>query len=392
MLGRDTKKVDEETKLTRGKEVKLKVRIPEFIRQYGEELARAFRDSRVSNYMFDAVAGFTPVPGHKLATFIVDNRKQIMSLKAEYDGEESFEYFGLIGCVGADSNNHTRKIALSKGWVEANFTAGYLETVRDIGKNANNKMDHRRFVPVPAGADRENPDPPVDACLLTRLPEIEYQQSLGERTCLISSISSAFHWLGFPDEAARIFKHSYNHHEDPHQIKKVHEFIRKEFPGLNSQKLKGGFDVLDLNNLTPYPRMVTLVAKDGGCEHAVTIVGGLIFDSTFEHAIPLSRTCLDWCCINGFHGIRNGYEFFEPKNQKKRKKFNLTLQETVFQDYSQRVETVIRSGIHSQITDTMVSPRNFGPTTKKLKSGRESSFHVEDLGSRFNRCAISESE
>jgi hypothetical protein len=75
--------------------------------------------------------------------------------------------------------------------------------------------------------------------------------------------------------------------------------------------------------------MVVLVAKDGGCEHAVTICGGLIFDSTYEAAIPLTTDNLDWCCIRGFQSVRGGYEFAEPK-EKKLKLVKRTLEETVF--------------------------------------------------------------
>ena len=48
-----------------------------------------------------------------------------------------------------------------------------------------------------------------------------------------------------------------------------------------------------------------LVASDGARNHAVTTLGGLIFDAADARALPLTRASLDRCA--GFH--RNGARF-----------------------------------------------------------------------------------
>ena len=48
-----------------------------------------------------------------------------------------------------------------------------------------------------------------------------------------------------------------------------------------------------------------LVASDGARNHAVTTLGGLIFDAAEARALPLTRASLDRCA--GFH--RNGARF-----------------------------------------------------------------------------------
>jgi hypothetical protein len=48
-----------------------------------------------------------------------------------------------------------------------------------------------------------------------------------------------------------------------------------------------------------------LVSSDGARNHAVTTLGGLIFDAAEARALPLTRASLDRCA--GFH--RNGARF-----------------------------------------------------------------------------------
>jgi len=47
------------------------------------------------------------------------------------------------------------------------------------------------------------------------------------------------------------------------------------------------------------PTSVTLMALDGGIEHAVAMFGDWVFDTSMPHALPLCKESLDWCCQNG---------------------------------------------------------------------------------------------
>ena len=59
---------------------------------------------------------------------------------------------------------------------------------------------------------------------------------------------------------------------------------------------------LDVEILTPDHKdalnlhSVSLVGANGKQDHAVTVVNGMIFDSSTTHAMDLCREALDWCC------------------------------------------------------------------------------------------------
>jgi hypothetical protein len=92
--------------------------------------------------------------------------------------------------------------------------------------------------------------------------------------------------------------------------------------------------------------LVTLVATDGGSEHAICICGGLIFDSTAPMAVPLTKEMLDWSCINGFKTTRGGYQFAEqPKTKTKNKKVKQSLSHSIFNEpfHTIRQENVLTS-------------------------------------------------
>ena len=64
-------------------------------------------------------------------------------------------------------------------------------------------------------------------------------------------------------------------------------------------------------------------AIDGRTQHAITIVGKLIFD---KRALPLTTKSLDYCCSladkeGAYHKVHRGYRFMKPqaKNKKRRK-------------------------------------------------------------------------
>ncbi len=78
-------------------------------------------------------------------------------------------------------------------------------------------------------------------------------------------------------------------------------------------------DIFDEKCKVPYPKMIVLHADDGGTEHAVTICGNLVFDSTCPHALPLNQATLNWCCRGTYTGVVAGYCFSEHPNTKKPK-------------------------------------------------------------------------
>jgi hypothetical protein len=58
--------------------------------------------------------------------------------------------------------------------------------------------------------------------------------------------------------------------------------------------------------------VIGIQSTDGKTDHAITIVGNWIFDSTFERALPLTRESLDLCSSSAdrntcFAGVTRGY-------------------------------------------------------------------------------------
>ena len=122
----------------------------------------------------------------------------------------------------------------------------------------------------------------------------------------------------------------------------------RHLTSLESHKACKGYDILNPSNWTIYPRMVVLCAKDGGCEHGVTICGGLLFDSTYKTAPPLTRENLDWSCINGYECVNRGYDFKEP-SEKKKKSIMLPLAKSIFHE----VEYTVSPGSNVTTTTTL---------------------------------------
>jgi len=116
-------------------------------------------------------------------------------------------------------------------------------------------------------------------------------------SCVFSSAASALASVGETTAALAVVEHIPESIKDGDPMSLLHDVLK-------SNKVKtvevvrcfkrGRFD--PLNEESPYPTTVQLLGEDGGVGHAVTIVGGWIFDATLPHALPLSRASLDECC------------------------------------------------------------------------------------------------
>jgi hypothetical protein len=90
---------------------------------------------------------------------------------------------------------------------------------------------------------------------------------------------------------------------------------------LQPRKLHGkSFDLL--KDISVFPAVFALEAVDGGTQHAVAVVGNLIFDSNCERPLPLTRQSLDYCCSTDtqdglFKNIFRGYRFEGYRSDKK---------------------------------------------------------------------------
>ena len=124
--------------------------------------------------------------------------------------------------------------------------------------------------------------------------------------------ASALWYLGFPDESEHVRMHAYqleftDRDSQIEGLRVINTTLKlfQECPivwGQRKQRYKR-FDIF--NDISPNPTLVIPCGGDGGVQHAVTVVGNYIFDSTTKHALLLNKESLDWCCNTkyGYEGI-----------------------------------------------------------------------------------------
>ena len=73
-----------------------------------------------------------------------------------------------------------------------------------------------------------------------------------------------------------------------------------------------------LEDISPLPTVVIPLGTDGGVAHVITIIDRLIFYSTCERVLILSKEALDWVCTNG-KGYAKVYMVARWKTVKRKK-------------------------------------------------------------------------
>jgi len=69
------------------------------------------------------------------------------------------------------------------------------------------------------------------------------------------------------------------------------------------------------------PTMVVLEGKDGSCDHAITVHGTMIFDSSHNTILQRCKKMLDWCCPTlGFQKVHHAYTLTRLNNPNKKQK------------------------------------------------------------------------
>ena len=162
-------------------------------------------------------------------------------------------------------------------------------------------------------------------------PPIQFPRN-SKWTCLFSSFASALQFLGLSKTAAKLAseadKFSVDNGEGWNNWNALLEIMKADCRWLVPVPLGRHFDIL--NNQSMYPAVAQLEAADGGVQHAITVVGKLIFDSNCARALPLSKESLDHCCSSdeksgSYQRVLHGYRFEEHKMTKKKrlKKLNV---------------------------------------------------------------------
>ena len=102
------------------------------------------------------------------------------------------------------------------------------------------------------------------------------------------------------------------------QLEQLISVVEKHHPTYKPQKYMKKHVAAKLNvleDISSGPTVVVPLGMDGGVNHAVTIAGRLIFDSTCKRVLILSLEALNWVCQtdNGYVRVYMAVRFVEQK-------------------------------------------------------------------------------
>jgi hypothetical protein len=221
---------------------------------------------------------------------------------------------------GLISTNNELVDLINPNWVRYCFDLKFCYYVMRIGVRQWRERAGDRaklsWIPVPLGAARVGGS--VEKLLVATVP-LKYRQ-LEEETCAFMGLASALHYcaaeLNMGDKqvasclatgAAGLAKGKNARAQLDSLIKVVKNkssfFTKHELRA--REKKVDQWDILNIRS--PWPTVVVLLGGDGGQNHSVTLVGGLVFDSNCTHAMRLNRETLDWCCNCEAGFIRAAY-------------------------------------------------------------------------------------
>jgi hypothetical protein len=98
-------------------------------------------------------------------------------------------------------------------------------------------------------------------------------------------VASALHDYGFTGDATRLAKEfAPKSIPEPDRLRYLHDIVRSDLKGFRAIPLKGTYD--PLTDSSPHPTVFVPRGSDNGVTHAVCKLGGWLYDSSREHALP----------------------------------------------------------------------------------------------------------
>jgi len=254
---------------------------------------------------------FVPVDTDKGLKVQIDSR-QVQKLRYVFHDESTGKESLFQGIVSDGTY-----IDLSSDFVHKTLPRPFVKHVMKVGKTKQSK----KFLHLPPGAPRTMEG---DIMLDDKYPTVRYLQQ-GRSTCLFSSLASALFFLGLTDKAeivaSKATKYSADAEGGIFNWNGLLQTMSMACKWLQPVKIIGNvFDILE--DISKFPTVLSLEAVDGGTQHAVTIVGRMIFDSNCERALALTKSNLDYCCstdeIQGqYRKVHKGYRFREVPGKRR---------------------------------------------------------------------------
>jgi hypothetical protein len=220
-------------------------------------------------------------------------------------------WHGLFAVDLGDSKSNTtlQQCSLTQEWVEAAFSRTFRRQCQAIATNAaTTKRNENKYLYIPAGDSRNTDDDPPPPDELTEVG-VRYQQGTGD-SCLRHSMASAFHAMGFTEEAKSLALEESISGSTVGLAERASQFLRKVFQKSNLVLKKVFNTACSVEQVTQedfgWPMVLIIQTSDGGYgSHAVTAWKGMIFDSTCPKALRWSQRSLDWC--SGQHSTCIGF-------------------------------------------------------------------------------------
>ena len=185
---------------------------------------------------------------------------------------------------------------LNPDWVERHWKHSYLAKIRNLGRKA---ATEKQWNDIPSGAASDCEAP---AKLWTKF-RIKYYQ--GEiPSCLWRGFASALHYMGNKELASHVSNNWKKYMDLPtdQQLQALVTMVAKYGCTYQVTKYLTKARAIELDILRDESQFLWIVVPlgmDGGVQHAITIHAGLVFDSTQQRVLQLSKETLDWSCEHG---------------------------------------------------------------------------------------------
>jgi hypothetical protein len=231
------------------------------------------------------------------------------------------------GCVRKSSYDSEKTIDLDDAWVDKNFSARYKLDFKKLAVN-----DKSEFVFVPPGDFRDKATLPK-SLVVPGAPAVVFQQGTID-LCALASMASVLSFIGRKSHAKLLYSTFQDDINAQGADTRIVNSVRDHIMNSLDKKL---WEIRKLDNdtnmLMPSCReewkwesarpnscfmMWVLRGTDKSNSHCVGVVGQWIFDSNLEHALPLTKAALDWCCgarieqeesESGYLCVQRGYLF-----------------------------------------------------------------------------------
>lgn len=246
----------------------------------------------------------------------------------KYDRRETMECttYVKIRKVG-----HGKWLAIDKDGHGANMSEAWARSTHNIPRVnyidavLRYKAGNSKPVPIIPGSYRPTDDAALDESEKEGLPLVEYRNKPGEHLCMVSALTSALHFLGYPEIAKRI------HKDLGEEVVLGEDFVNWFLSCVaNKNLLQYGMKLVKndrRNRYNPNERackgneknekdkdthrlvLGKLKGRKGGINHAVAFVNDeLIFDANHERAMPMTKQSLDIACDGtGYHSLYWSY-------------------------------------------------------------------------------------